>query len=204
MTQAELEAIASEPLEPRGILHSEMALIIGASRDLGIEVFVESGRARGQSTYMLAKYLPNVTVHSIEANTKHPDEAFARERLRGFLNVNLYSGDGAQGCIAFCADARPKRTAVLCDGPKGLNAIATVKLCFRFAHVLAGFMHDMREPETRAAASVMLPTEGARFSDDPAWSVYSWMDGKVGDAYQEMFGSRGPTVGMFLNNKKAA
>ncbi len=200
----DLDAVASEPLEPRGIPHSEMALIISVARQLEIEVFVESGRARGQSTYMLAKYLPDAEIVSIEVSPDHPDEAFARERLKGFRNVNLYSGDGAQGCMAFCADARPKRTAVLCDGPKGLSAIATVKLCFRLPHVRVGFIHDMRDAETRAAASVMLPTEGARFSDDPEWAAHSWMDGKIGDAYQELFGCRGPTVGVFFNNKKAA
>ena len=55
LTPDELLAIAAEPYEHRGILHSEMALIIHTCRRLSVEVVIESGRARGQSTYMLAK-----------------------------------------------------------------------------------------------------------------------------------------------------
>ena len=75
-----LEAIAAEPYEARGILHSEMALIIEACRRHDIKVMIESGRARAQSTYILAKYLPDVEIHSIEGRNG-PDQVFGIERV---------------------------------------------------------------------------------------------------------------------------
>jgi hypothetical protein len=187
-----------------------MALIIDTCRDLGVEVFIESGRARGQSTYMLAKYLPNVRIHSIDARPGHPDEAFAVERLKGFGNVALYHGDGAVALPAIAKQSAPKRTAVLCDGPKGLFAVAVIEKCFGNKHVVAGFAHDMRPIDHgvpspyRAAAEVVFP--GARFSDDAEYvAATSWMDAKVvaangpvGPEQQKQFGSYGPTVGVFI------
>jgi hypothetical protein len=210
LSEAELQAIAQEPYEHRGILHSEMALIIQICRALEIKVFIESGRARGQSTYMLAKYLPNVEIYSIDARPEHPDEAFARERLKGFANVALCVGDGAKGLPALVRHSAPRPTAVLCDGPKGIAAVAVVEKCFRHPHVLAGFIHDMRpidhgKPSPyRAAAQAVFAN--ALFSDNPEFvAATSWMDAKVveangpvGSKQQAEFGSYGPTVGVFL------
>jgi hypothetical protein len=187
-----------------------MALIIDTCRDLGVEVFIESGRARGQSTYMLAKYLPNVAIASIDARPGHPDEVFAVERLKGFGNVTLFHGDGSVALPALAKQSAPKRTAVLCDGPKGLFAVAVIEKCFGNPHVVAGFAHDMRPIDHgvpspyRAAAEVVFP--GARFSDDPEYvAATSWMDAKVvaangpvGPKQQAEFGSYGPTVGVFV------
>jgi hypothetical protein len=188
-----------------------MALIIGTCRKLGVEVFIESGRARGQSTYMLAKYLPNVAIASIDARPGHPDEVFAVERLKGFSNVTLFHGDGAVALPALAKQSAPKRTAILCDGPKGLFAVAVIEKCFGNKHVVAGFAHDMRPIDHgvpspyRAAAEVVFP--GATFSDDPEYvAATSWMDAKVAEAngpvgprQQAEFGSYGPTVGVFVN-----
>ena len=210
LTSADLQAIAAEPYEARGIPHSEMALIIDTCRALGVEVFIESGRARGQSTYMLAKYL-GVEIHSIDFRPNHPDEAFAQQRISGMGNVKLYHGDGAQALPAMVKASAPRRTAVLCDGPKGIFAIGVVEKCLRHSHVVAGFIHDMRpidhgKPSPyRAAAEAVFPN--AMFSDHPAFvAEYAWMDAKVveangpvGPAQQAEFGSYGPTVGIFLN-----
>ena len=216
LTRAELESIAAEAYEARGIPHSEMALIIDTCRRLDVQVFIESGRARGQSTYMLAKYLPNATIYSIDARPNHPDEAFARERLEGFGNVRLYIGDGAQALPSLVQANAPRPIAVLCDGPKGIAAVAVVEKCLRHPHVLAGFIHDMRpidhgKPSPyRAAAQAVFAN--AWFSDDPAYiAATSWMDAKVveadgpvGPKQQAQFGSYGPTVGVFVRPGPAA
>jgi len=214
LTQDVLEQIAAEPYEARGIPHSEIALIIDTCRQQGVEVFIESGRARAQSTYMLAKYLPDVEIHSVDARPDHPDEAFARERLKGFSNVSLYIGDGAQCLPAMVRQSAPRPTAVLCDGPKGLFAVAVVERCFRHDHVRAGFIHDMRPIDHgapspyRAAAQAVFSS--ALFSDAPSYvSTTRWMDAKVvlangpvGPDQERVFGSYGPTVGVFINPRK--
>lgn len=208
LTPAELEAIAAEPYESRGILHSEMALIIHTCRRLGIEVVIESGRARGQSTYMLAKYL-DAMIHSVELRD-HPDERFARDRLAPFANAILYNGDGRE-IIPRVADGHGRPVAVLLDGPKGAAAVSILEECFRSPHVRVGFIHDMRRLDHgapsphRADAIARLPNHA--FSDDPRIvAAASWMDaniiasgGPAGPAHEAVFGSYGPTVGVFLN-----
>src|SRR3990167_5336946 len=132
-------ALAEEPYEHRGIPHSEMALILHTIKRLGIEAVIESGRARGQSTYLLAKYLPDVTIHSVEMRGG-ADQEFGINRVSHFANVTLHEGDGAALLPALCADLAPQRIAVLCDGPKGAAAVRVIENCFAFPHVLVGFI----------------------------------------------------------------
>jgi hypothetical protein len=209
LTPAELQAMAAEPYEPRGILHSEMALIIHTCRRLGVRTVVESGRARGQSTYMLAKYMAEADIHSVELRN-HPDEEVARERLAGFSNVRLVNGDGT-ALVPMIAASLPVPLAILLDGPKGAAAVAILEECFRWPHVRIGFIHDMRRLDHgaasphRAVAMSRLPRHA--FSDDAQLVAgSSWMDaqiiasgGPAGPAHEAVHGSYGPTVGVFLN-----
>lgn len=205
----DLSRIADEPYEHRGINHSEMALIIQTCLDLNIEVVIESGRARAQSTYMLAKYLPHVEIHSIEMRGG-VDQEFGHRRASVWPNVRLHEGDARQILPQLVRSVGPSPTAVLCDGPKGHDAIALVKLCFERSHVKVGFIHDMRKLDHgapspfRAAAIETFPNH--RFSDDPdLLERYGWLDQKImgaggpsGPAHEVEYGSPGPTVGVFL------
>lgn len=208
--QSQFEELAREPYAPRGILNSEMALILYTVHKLGVEVFIESGRAQGQSTYILAKYLPDVAVHSVELR-QTPDEEIARLRLNGFANVTLHIGDGAQVIRELVLANAGKRIAILCDGPKGEKAVSIVEQCFRHPSVKVGFIHDMRRLDHggpsphRACAVERLPHH--KFSDEPALIAgTSWMDAEVvkaggpcGPQHEAEFGSYGPTVGVFFN-----
>jgi hypothetical protein len=210
----DLDAIAAEPYERRGIIHSEMVLIIHTARRLGIEVVIESGRARGQSTALLSKYLPDVEIHSIEMRAD-VDAEFGRQRCAGLANVTLHRGNGTFEVPRLALLVAPRRTAILCDGPKGAGAVRIVRHCFdQFPHVLVGFIHDMRKLDHggpsphRAAAVAAFPN--AKFSDHPGLVARSaWMDAKVieasgpcGPEHEREFGSYGPTVGVFLNKDK--
>lgn len=203
-----LSRIAQEPYEARGINHSEMALIIETCLDLGIEVFIESGRARAQSTCMLAKYLPHVEIHSIEMRDDQ-DAQYGRQRAAVWPNVRMYEGDGRDLLPHLVSSVLPMKTAVLCDGPKGIHAVELVAECFKLPHVKVGFIHDMRRLDHgapspfRAAAIETFPNH--RFSDEPELlDRYGWLDDKIrdaggpaGPAHEKEFGSPGPTVGVF-------
>lgn len=210
LTHAELQAIAAEPYERRGILHSEMALIIHICRHHRIERVIESGRARAQSTEMLAKYLPDCQIQSFDMRGETDDEAFARERLAPYANVELHVGDGRL-LVPLAASLSACPTAILLDGPKGAAAVELLQDCFSWPEIRVGFIHDMRrldhgEPSPhRAAALDAFPR--AQFSDEPALIAgSSWMDetilsagGPCGPAHEAEFGSYGPTIGVFLN-----
>ena len=208
-----LAAMAAEPFEARGILHSEMALIVAVCAAAGVEVVIESGRARGQSTYMLAKYLPNAIIHSVELR-KDEDAAFAERRLRSMRNVHLYYGNGIIVVPDLCRKFRLARTAVILDGPKGNAALDVLAQC---EDATIGFVHDMRaldhgKPSPyRAEAERRYPGNRAFYSDHPDYvAATSWMDTacaassdwEPGKFHQpngtiEELGSYGPTVGVF-------
>ena len=209
--QLDLQAIAAEPYEYRGILHSEMAVILMACREHGIEYVIESGRARAQSTYILAKYLPGVAILSIDARPEHPDTVDGVKRVEGFANVCLFSGDGAILAPALCQKVTaPRPTAVLRDGPKGLPALEVMRRCFKHPHVKLDFVHDMRRLDHGQPSIFRLAAEHfpiARFTDEPSVrEELGWMDekilaagGPVGPAHEQEYGSYGPTVGVFFN-----
>lgn len=208
-----LNQIAQEPYEHRGILNSEMGLVVLMCRKHRIERVIETGRARGQSTYLLAKYLPECHIHSIELRPNHEDEAFALDRLAEFDNVTCWAGDGNEAVPMMVQDTQ-KRTAVLCDGPKGKAAVDIVRDSFEFPWVRIGFIHDMRrldhgKPSPHRAAAVE-GLDNCTFSDDPVFvEASSWMDANViavngpcGPEHEKEFGSYGPTLGVFFNSKQ--
>lgn len=201
--------LANEAYEARGIFNSEMALAIGTCADRGIEVILESGRARGQSTYLLAKYLPNVKVCSIE-RFRDDDALFCERRLEGFNNVTLFYGDGRSLIPSLLNVYEGQKIAVIMDGPKGhpaLELLESVK-----ASVEVGFIHDMRKMDHGGASSFRLEAEkwpGAFFTDDPDYVdatkhmdapvvalgiAANWKPHYIGNEY---IGSYGPTLGVF-------
>jgi hypothetical protein len=53
--------------------------ILGLAKEFKSELFIETGRARRQSTYILRKYLPSASIISVEL-TNDSDAAFAEDR----------------------------------------------------------------------------------------------------------------------------
>ena len=88
-----IEKLYSEPHEERGIIHSEMAIILGMCQKLGIDIVIESGRHLAQSTYILAKYLPETKIISIEKGGEKNDIVKAGiARVSHFSNLTLLNG----------------------------------------------------------------------------------------------------------------
>lgn len=215
-----IEELCREPYEPRGILNSEMALIIGLAKAYSIDLFIESGRARGQSTYLLAKYLPDVEIHSIE-RSRDNDAIYAERRVGHLPNVTLQYGDGCSIIPALVEENASRRIAILLDGPKGEKAVDLLAHCAGSGSVKVGFIHDMRkldhgQPSSyRSAAEKRFPKHA--FSDDADLvAALSWLDAPVwaageitgwrpyhirktaSQAPYEFTGSYGPTVGAFF------
>ena len=207
-----LKEIGEESYEPRGIFNSEMALVLGLSRELKIDLFIESGRARGQSTYLLAKYLPDVEIHSFERK-RNADAAFAEQRLAGFSNLKLHYGNAHTTILPLIRAHPSRRLALLLDGPKRRRAMELLAESIAIsAGMVLGFVHDTaaldhgRPSASRGFAEAYFPS--MFFSDAPAYvAATSALDGPVwaidekrshwrpyvgdgGDA-----GSYGPTIG---------
>lgn len=140
-----LADLGKEPHEPKGILNSEMAAVIATSTALGVDTFIESGRARGHSTLLLAKHLAagGVEVHSFD---RARDEAaiYAEKKLAGLLNLHLHYGDSRLLIPDFVCGLMDKRIALLIDGPKDRKAIDLVSDCLLQSDgIVVAFVHDL-------------------------------------------------------------
>lgn len=134
--------------EERGILNSEMLAVCSVIQDLDIDMVIESGRYKGQSTEILVKYFSDTKtkIVSIEIN-RDKNAKYTEDRLKHYSNLKLMYGDANDVISKVLAKHRGERMAILFDGPKGEEAIRIFKkvIC-DFPEVIAGFFHDMRKP----------------------------------------------------------
>src|SRR5436190_13259832 len=79
--------------ERKGIRRSEMFFLFAAVADHSPRRIIESGRARGQSTLVLAHCFPQSTIVSLESAATSPDVEVAAARLAGLENVDCRFGD---------------------------------------------------------------------------------------------------------------
>lgn len=201
--------------EERGILNSEMLAICSLSEELGVEVFIESGRWRGQSTEVLVKYFAgkNVLVESVEA-FRDANAEYVEQKMRGVHNLGLHYGDANWLVPHLVRQHRGKRMALLFDGPKGRVALDVFRLALAHSDtIVAGFFHDMRQ------TSPTMPSEGraemeadfpaAYYTDDSEFvEGFSAIDQGCEGLWKPFaidnkpIGSYGPTVGIVMPTRE--
>jgi FkbM family methyltransferase len=134
--------------EERGILHSEMLGVCSVIQNLDVDLVIESGRYRGQSTEVLAKYFSDTKtkILSIEIN-RDENAKYVENRLKHYSNLRLMYGDANNVILKVLTNHRGEKVAILFDGPKGKEAIDIFKkvIC-DFPEVIVGFFHDLRKP----------------------------------------------------------
>src|SRR6266404_8944754 len=88
-------AIADLPPEAGfgGIWESEMFLFYAAVHPYAPKQILESGRARGKSTLILARCFPNTHIISVEFDRQSENAAAAEAKLKPYQNVDLLYGD---------------------------------------------------------------------------------------------------------------
>lgn len=134
------------PFRDKGILHSEMLCVCAVCQELGVELVVESGRYRGQSTSTLGSFFPSgphiVSVEECPANRKFEPET--RKFLGAWPHLELLNGN-AFNVVPDVLRAHPgRKTALLVDGPKSKGAIRLIQDCMsEFPRIQCAFLHDV-------------------------------------------------------------
>lgn len=189
---AELDAfrarVAGVPYERKGILYSEILFLYLCAKAAGARRILESGRARGQSTALLALCFPQLAILSVEHDAASPDAAVAAARLRGFRNVELRFGDATRILPAI---AQPGDIALI-DGPKGFRAVRLALRLLARGRVAMVFLHDVG-PGTPERRFLERRLPATLYSDDPRFAgiahsldapagplADSWESGKYG------------------------
>lgn len=155
-----LAEIGKEPYESHGIFNSEMAAVIATAQAMSINTFVESGRARGHSTLLLAKHLgSSVEIHSFD-RARDGDAAYAEAKLAGYRNLHLHYGDSRLLIPKLVGGFQGRRIALLIDGPKDRKAFNLLSDCLiRSDAIVVAFVHDL------ARRLDGTPTEGRRYAE---------------------------------------
>lgn len=152
--------------ERKGILYSEMFLFYLCLSHTQPRRILESGRARGQSTRVLATCFPDTEIVSVEYNRDSPDVAVARERLRECGNVRLLFGDATELLPAMAREG----DAALIDGPKGFRALRLALRLLATGRVALVGLHDVgRDTPERRFLDARCP--GTIYSDDPDFAA---------------------------------
>ena len=159
-----LERMKGVPYEDKGVFFSEMLFVLAAVGKGFSGKVLESGRARGQSTYVLGAIFPEAKIVSVEFDKNSPDAPVAEERLKPFDHIELLYGDSQK--LLF--DHIEPGSVVIIDGPKGFRAIRLALQLLRTGKALKVFIHDTyRGLPTRRFLDRNVP--GVMFSDAPSF-----------------------------------
>ena len=207
--------------EIKGLLNSEMLLFCAMSKYLNISDVIESGRARGNSTEILARYfrcIPSVSIKSVEFLKYTEDALIAMVRLYGrYTNLTLLFGNANELLPQLCSSVTS--CTVLIDGPKGPNALQLAAFLLKNPNVKAVFIHDSHQDADNIRPAIGKVFSHAFYSSDhpdfvnafsdldgPCWDVYKnwagyedWGPYKRGDKKMKSYG---PTLTMIMNTEE--
>ena len=164
---------ASIPYQYKGMLHSEILMACALAIELGVEQVIESGRARGQSTELIARFLAgrNSPFHSIDC-ADNEDAVIAEERLQG-LEVNIHYAESFE---VFPLLINKKRTLAIVDGPKGQRMWRLGAYLLEHPYIKGVCFHDCYK---KSAMRKIVDKQNPLLSDDADYvKRYKHLDDK--------------------------
>ena len=154
-----------------GIWESEMLLFYAAVKPFAPKQILESGRARGKSTLILARCFPESRIVSVEYEHGSENAYAAETKLKNEVNVDLLYGDSRE--------ILPKRLepgdAILIDGPKDFRAIKLAIDLLRTEKPCVVFVHDF-PPGSSQRKFVERNFANAFFGDDQLFQQFQTLD----------------------------
>ncbi len=163
------------PISPEagfgGIWESEMLLFYAAIKPFAPQQILESGRARGKSTLILARCFPDAHIVSVEFDRQSENAAAAETKLKPCANVELLYGDSRE----ILPERLQTGDAVLIDGPKDFRALKLAFDLIRTGKPCAVFVHDF-PPNSSQRKFVERNWPNAFFGDDPLFQRFQSLD----------------------------
>ena len=154
-----------------GIWESEMFLFYAAVKPFAPKQILESGRARGKSTLILARCFPESRIVSVEYERESENAPAAEAKLKTEPNVDLLYGDSRQ----ILPDRLENGDAVLIDGPKDFRALKLAVDLLRTGKPCTVFVHDF-PPNSPQRKFVERNFPAAFFGDDPLFQRFQTLD----------------------------
>src|SRR5206468_6479532 len=154
-----------------GVWESEMFLLYAAVKPFATKQILESGRARGKSTLILARCFSDARIVSVEYDRQSENAPAAEAKLENEPNVELLYGDSR----AILPERLQTGDAVLIDGPKDFRALKLAIDLLRTEKPCAVFIHDF-PPNSPQRKLVERNFPNAFFGDDPLFQRFQSLD----------------------------
>src|SRR5947207_1046026 len=154
-----------------GIWESEMFLFHAAVKPFAPKQILESGRARGKSTLVLARCFPESRIVSLEYDRESENAPAAEAKLKNESNVDLLYGDSRE----ILPNRLENGDAVLIDGPKDFRALKLAVDLLRTGKPCAVFVHDF-PPNSPQRKFVARNWPNAFFGDDLLFQRFQSLD----------------------------
>jgi predicted O-methyltransferase YrrM len=154
-----------------GIWESEMFLFYAAVKPFAPKQILESGRARGKSTLILARCFPESRIVSVEYERESENAPAAEAKLKNETNVDLLYGDSRE----ILPERSQPGDAVLIDGPKDFRALKLAVDLLRTGKPCVVFVHDF-PPNSPQRKFVERNFPNAFFGDDPLFQRFQNLD----------------------------
>ena len=154
-----------------GIWESEMFLFFAAVEPFAPRQILESGRARGKSTLILARCFPQARIVSVELDRNTENAAAAEAKLKMCPNVELVYGDSRR----ILPERIQAGDAVLIDGPKEFRSVELALELLGTGKPCAVLVHDFpKQSPWRQFVERQWPD--AFFGDDPVFDPFRILD----------------------------
>jgi len=140
------ETIRDIEYEAKGILYSEILFMLACLQINIPKRIIESGTARGQSTLLLSRALPEKEIISVEFDKNSPDVLTAKKRLENCKNVSLRFVDSRD----LLPEIIQEGDVVIIDGPKMFLAVRLALRLLASGKVTGVFIHDTTKPDLRS------------------------------------------------------
>jgi len=154
-----------------GVWESEMFLFYAAVNPFAPKQILESGRARGKSTLILARCFSDARIVSVEYDRQSENAPAAEAKLENEPNVELLYGDSR----AILPERLQTGDAVLIDGPKDFRALKLAIDLLRTEKPCAVFIHDF-PPNSPQRKFIERNFPNAFFGDDPLFQRFQSLD----------------------------
>jgi len=205
------KTLVGETYQLRGIFNSEALLIVSIVKHFRVLHLIESGRARGHSTNLFAKFFsdePDFKITSIDYDNTSEDTKYSEKYLAKYSNLELIYGDSnflipshiVNDCVVFI------------DGPKGDGAILLAAELFKEKRVKAVMIHDLHKNTFHRNiceaifANCFFSDDDEfvskfRYLDENCWQVLNGTGEAPYQRYGKPIASYASTVGLFFNSE---
>lgn len=178
-----LQKLKSHKFQTAGTFYAECHAFLSMCKMMDVDVILESGMARGNSTEIWARNFSGKIITFEQTKSDYHDEV--TERLSAYDNVEVNFQDSNVGFVEKIKQYPKSRIAIFIDGPKDIPAVQLAMRSFEFENVLFAGIHDISNPITKCRPNYGFMRHfkyHVLSTDEPSYREnFSYLDDEISD-----------------------